>query len=210
VAQRLAGSVGALVLSGAGGAALGVSPKPGWTTALRLHPLGLVASFAVGGVCGAGVYAALRPPAPAQIVYVARTADPVAAPPASASLSLAPTASAASALPAQKATSAVSVAASASTERGGLASLAEQQTLLDVARSAFARSDYNAALGALRAHFRRYPKSILGEEREALEIKALAANGQTDEARARAARFKTSFPQSLLLPSLNDSLQSNP
>jgi len=61
-------------------------------------------------------------------------------------------------------------------------------------------------LAALKAHFRRYPKSMLGEERAALEIKALAASERRTEAMARAVRFKAQYPQSLLLPSVQDSV----
>jgi len=91
-----------------------------------------------------------------------------------------------------------------------LADLAEQQALLDQARAAFARSDYPNTLALLHTHHQRFAKSLLGEERAALEIKALAASGGKAEARASATRFRAQFPQSLLLPSVNDSVHDNP
>lgn len=201
VSNRLAHSVGALALSrGALGASSGFGARAG------LRKLSFLASFAVGAACGAGLYAAARRPMPERVVYVDR---PVwqAAPRAS---SLEPTPQEPQTVPAlvppARAPSAVVPALSASGDRGGMASLAEQQALLDVARRAFAQSDYEATLATLATHFQRYPKSVLGEEREALDIKALAAAGRLDEAKARATRFKAQFPQSLLLPSVQDSV----
>ncbi len=206
VSSRLAQSVGVLALSGGAHAGLGARPSAGPWLALRAHPLGFFASFALGAACGAGLYAAARRPAPERVVYVDHPVWQAA--PAVSSAEPAPEDS--EALPAlappARSPSAVVPALSASGDRGGLASLAEQQALLDLARSAFAHSDYAATLAALSTHFQRYPRSVLGEEREALDIKALSAAGRTAEAKARAARFKAQFPQSLLLPSVQDSV----
>jgi len=84
------------------------------------------------------------------------------------------------------------------------ASLAEQQALLDVARGAFARGDYRATLQTLATHAARFPKSVLAEEREALQIKGLVASERLPEARSLARRFQARHPQSLLLPSIKD------
>jgi hypothetical protein len=213
VSSRVAHSVGALALSGGtpgAQAALAARPATGLWLALRAHQLGFFASFALGAACGAGLYAAARAPALERVVYVDRPAS--SAVPAVSSVPLASRAAeAAPAMtPPTAALSAVVPALSVSGDRGGMASLAEQQALLDVARSAFAQSDYAATLTALARHFQRYPKSVLGEEREALEIKTLAAAGRIAEAKARAARFKAQFPQSLLLPSVQDSIGAIP
>ena len=90
------------------------------------------------------------------------------------------------------------------------ASLAEQQALLDVARQEFAQSDYAQTLKTLALHSARFSKSVLAEEREALWIKALAASDRLPDARARAARFRALYPQSLLLPSIIDSVGAIP
>jgi hypothetical protein len=90
------------------------------------------------------------------------------------------------------------------------ASLAEQQALLDVARVAYARGDYTQTLLTLGTHSARFPKSVLAEEREALQIKALAASDRLPEARERALRFQARYPQSLLLPSIKDSVGAIP
>ncbi len=207
VSNRLAQSAGALALSHAG--AVPPAASVSLLAAFRAHPLGFVASFVVGAAFGSGLYAAARRAEPPRLVYVDRAAAP---PPM-----LLPSASSAppqpeNAAPSEPVRAPVTVVSmpSASAARGSAASLAEQQALLDIARSDFSRSDYSATLAALTAHYRRYPKSILGEEREALEIKALAASGRGVEALARATRFKAQFPQSLLLPSVQDSVGAIP
>jgi len=91
-----------------------------------------------------------------------------------------------------------------------LTSLAEQQALLDVARASFARSDYTATVRTLAVHSARFPKSALAEEREALQIKALAGTSRMQEARTLATRFRARHPQSLLLPSIQDSVGAIP
>ncbi len=82
------------------------------------------------------------------------------------------------------------------------ASMAEQLALLERARAALGRGDNNAALQILGEHARAYPASALGEEREALAIKALSRGGQRAEAKARLAQFEARFPGSLMLPAL--------
>lgn len=82
------------------------------------------------------------------------------------------------------------------------ANLAEQQALLDQARAALGNGDGPAALEAVRAHAARFPESVLTEEREAIDIKALAHLGRRAEARARLELFESRFPRSPLLPSL--------
>lgn len=206
VAARLSRSIGTLAVGGA-------APVPRAMPWAR--PLQLVTSFVVGGIAGAGLYGALRaptvervyverPPAPSQASVTSATPamSAVNAVPASSTvLELAPTAPSAR-------TTALTPSASAASDR--LASLAEQQTLLDVARAAFAGSDYASTLKILAVHAARFPKSALTEEREALQIKALAASDRLQEARMLAARFRTRHPQSLLLPSIKDSVGTIP
>jgi len=83
-----------------------------------------------------------------------------------------------------------------------LASLREQQTLLDQARLALGKEQPELCLDALAQHRSRFPQSLLDEERDALTIKALAASGNLRAARERAAAFLTRHPRSMLKPSL--------
>jgi TolA-binding protein len=198
VSNRLALGIGTLALAVA-------APRtaPRWTSALRGQSLRYAISFALGGGCGAGLFAVLqRPPAPER-VYVDRPvaqAAPMAAVSAEPQSTVAP----------QPSTSVAAKPPATGSASRGPAGLAEQQALLDVARSAFGRNDYPQTLAVLSAHAQRFPKSVLTEEREALEIKALAASGRVAEAKARAARFAAHFPQSLLLPSIADNLKAIP
>lgn len=85
-------------------------------------------------------------------------------------------------------------------------SLAEQQTLLDLARRAVAQGDGETALSHLDAHSRRYPASTFEEEREALRVKALAVSGRKAEARRLARSFERRFPHSLLSAAVRSSV----
>ena len=209
VSERLVLEIGALAMK----AGAGQSSPDALTqtlTVLKIKRASLLLSFVLGASFGAGSSALLRPtravpaaagasPRPsvasAEPQLPSRNVSPPSLTPIAAMSGNAPVPALALANPpAQR-------SAPAST-----ASLGEQQTLLDAARSAFARADYDACHRILVAHAKRYPQSILAEEREALGIKTMAANGQMQAAQARALRFKNQFPQSLLLPSLNDSV----
>ncbi|WP_437954182.1 hypothetical protein WME98_20415 [Sorangium sp. So ce296] len=63
------------------------------------------------------------------------------------------------------------------------------------------------ALDLLERHARRYPRGSSTEQREALAVRVLVVAGRRDEAAARAERFRTAFPDSLFLPSLDAALQ---
>jgi hypothetical protein len=70
----------------------------------------------------------------------------------------------------------------------------EVQTL-DAARAALA-SQPAQALALCNEHSRRFPKGMLGEERERIAIEALVGLGRKSEAKARADRFLQVFPNS--------------
>ena len=207
--QHLSNGVGTLALSHALPNRR-ASARGRW---LRASVPRLVSSFVIGGLCGAVAYGRLRPAEAPRVVYVERptasAALPIRAPGVS---SAAPSTLSAPFEPEPPASAANPRSATprASAAHSGLADLAEQQALLDQARAAFGRSDYPSTLALLHRHYQRFAKSVLGEERAALVIKALAASGRMAEARANAQRFKAQFPQSLLLPSVNDSLHDNP
>lgn len=207
VSERLARSMSqALVAAAAGGAAAKLSSGSSLWRALGTRPAGFVAGLAIGAACGAGAYRALRPTPPARIQYVAiaptRPPEPAPAPATSSSTAIAATVPTPSArLTPHKA---------APIHATATMNLAEQRALLDTARAAFMHGDAEATLRTLAEHSRRFPKSMLEEERAALEIKALAAAGRREQASVKAARFKAQFPQSVLLPSVLDSLNAIP
>ena len=75
--------------------------------------------------------------------------------------------------------------------------LAEEQRLLAEGQRALAARDVGAVLSAVRAHAHRFARGTLAEERDALEIRALLVAQRTDEARARGARFRRRYPDSV-------------
>jgi hypothetical protein len=182
--------------------ATGAMPAP------RLHLGRLAAAFAVGTGLGVAVGRATvhAPPpiveqAPPRIVYVDRPAPPVPAPSATAAGADLREPSRGAAPPALP-----RLAAPASS----VDSLTAERALLDVARGALAREDNDAALAAAREHERRFPDGVLAQEREAMAVRALALLGRTSDARARADRFRTRFPRSVLLPAIEASLAGSP
>jgi hypothetical protein len=192
------GGPGGLARHAASASAAGVS-------ALR-RLLPLVASFVVGGAAGAIGVLSVRPATVERIVYVERpepaenSVEPARPEPSgvpAASSERAPTARP-SALP----------AAPANAESGS--TLAAERQLLDVARRAVTEENGAAALAAVTEHERRYPNGLLVQEREVMAVRALALLGRSEEARARADRFRSRFPSSLLLPALESGARSLP
>lgn len=159
-------------------------------------------TFVLGGVVGAGLHAALRPPA---TVVVERPAEPrvveavPASPPAPVVREPPVNELAASAKPRAVA------APSASTS-----TLEAERALLDRARTALAAGDGASALTLLEQHAKAFASPRLGEEREALAVQALVTSGRYDAARARAARFRERTPSSIFQPAIDASLASIP
>jgi hypothetical protein len=77
------------------------------------------------------------------------------------------------------------------------AQLAAEGAILDVARTSIARGEGDKALAAVDRHAAHFPHGLLAEEREALGVRALVAAGRPDDAKARAARFRERYPNSL-------------
>jgi outer membrane protein assembly factor BamD (BamD/ComL family) len=73
---------------------------------------------------------------------------------------------------------------------------------LQAVRDALRRRDAAGALATLEATRARFPASVLGQEREALTIQALALGGQREAASARARAFVAQFPASPHAPAL--------
>jgi hypothetical protein len=90
------------------------------------------------------------------------------------------------------------------------ARLAEQQALLDQARTSLRRGDGAGALAIVAGHESLYPVTEFAEERGAIRILSLVMTGRNDEARSHAERFERRFPTSLFLPSIRRSLGDDP
>jgi hypothetical protein len=175
------------------------TPRPGW---LASHAAAVaVAAFAVGGVTGAGVYAATQKPPPERIVYVDRPLPPPAIAAVTTSPGLPTTAPPIPAL---------SAAPRPSAPPASPESLSAERAFLDQARSDLARGDAADALARLEDHTHKFRKPQLSEEREALAIQALVTLARYDEARARAARFREASPNSLFVPAIEAALASIP
>lgn len=84
--------------------------------------------------------------------------------------------------------------------------LAQERRLLDEARHALEREDPAAALGSVARHERDFPGGVLVQEREAIAIRALAMLGRSRESRSRLERFRSRFPGSLLLPTIESAV----
>jgi hypothetical protein len=80
--------------------------------------------------------------------------------------------------------------------------------LLQRAHAAYTRRDFSAALTLIAEHARRFPKSHLAEQREALRVRSLAGAGRVDEAQRAAATFAVRFPRSVLLPRVEGASES--
>lgn len=76
--------------------------------------------------------------------------------------------------------------------------LADERALIDSARQALVRNEPDAALSTLRRHRRSYGRGALREERDALEVVALAQAGRPADAERLGRRFHTRYPTSLL------------
>jgi hypothetical protein len=82
--------------------------------------------------------------------------------------------------------------------------------LLQRARAAVASGEFSSALAAIAEHQRRFPAGRLGEEREALRIKALVGLGRKEEARQAADRFRQRFPRSVLSTKIEETVRPEP
>jgi hypothetical protein len=86
--------------------------------------------------------------------------------------------------------------------------LAAEQALLDPARAELARGDGSGALARLELHERRFPGGALAQEREAMTIRALVLTGDRERARSRASTFRARYPDSLLWPMIEATLDA--
>jgi|SRR6185369_6458925 len=159
----------------------------------------------MGGATGAALYGALHTQE-VRVVYVDRPvlSSNVPAPPA-APPPIVPASAASTAMPAVAETRgrhALPAAAAQGSE------LARERALLDLARAAAARGEPALVLEQTERHRAQFPRAKLGEEREALAIRALLSLGRADQARARAAAFHLAYPNSLLTPAIDSALSA--
>jgi outer membrane protein assembly factor BamD (BamD/ComL family) len=88
--------------------------------------------------------------------------------------------------------------------------LADENALIDAARKALGERHAADAAAFLDQHARSHPNGQMAEEREALWVQALVAQGAGEAARARAARFRERFPQSIQLDVISAALETIP
>jgi hypothetical protein len=173
----------------------------GW---LGSHVAAIAAgAFALGGVTGVAVYAAVRESPSPQVIYRDRPAPPPPAPSETA-------APLPSAWPRVSTPVEVSPRPPPRANTGSHDSLQTERDALDHARELLSNGDAPRALELLDAHAVHFAKPQLGEEREALAIQALVALRRYDAARARAKRFHEASPNSLFAPVIDAALGSIP
>jgi hypothetical protein len=185
------------------------APDPAPAPSIPTSTLLTVTAFGAGILAGVAGYAGLSSPAPAAlrdgmappaVVLVVHTTTREVVPDAAE----APVAEDAPSAPVAEAASAT---ASARAPSGRDTDLAAERAVLEVARTALARGDHDAALAALAGYTRKFPQGRLREERDSLQVHALAAAGRKDEARAEADRFRARTPDSMLLPGVEEAVR---
>jgi hypothetical protein len=211
---RLRARLGVSLASGSGGGSPEpAAARPDSTASVgllrRMHP-GLTAAlgFAVGVATGVAAHSWLSTSTRADLardaISPAATVSPPPRTPAREPVlapadTVAPTEAPAPSAPAQSA----APVPSGST-------LTAERALLDIAHSALARGEAGSALEALSRHAQRFPRGVYREEREALTVQALRAAGRASEAEHRAAAFKTRYPRSLFLSTVEGPAGDNP
>ena len=143
-----------------------------------------------------------EPERPAEAAALARPADPRPASPSPAGAQAQPLARASptSTPPHVDAPPDVTGAPEASGSASPDAALARERALVQMARTALTQGQSDRALAALERHAAESPDGRLREDRDALQIQALARSGHASEARAALDRFRKRFPSSVFLP----------
>ena len=206
---RLAARLGPLFVAPPPPAAPPPSPPSPGLTGWKLATAGL-GTFIVGGVAGAVLHASATTPR-TEVRYVDRVVTVEAGVDAG---NVDVPSSAVSALPAVTASDRpVRVerpAPSATTVVTTDEALARERQIIEKARSALARGDADGALAATAEHAKGFPRGQLGEAREAIAVQALVRAGRHAEARARAERFRRSYPGSTYAPVVDAAISSIP
>jgi hypothetical protein len=180
---------------------------------------GLPAALLVGAVAGGLIVSSQKPLFSPQIEPPAISAPAPSAPPVEVAPSSAPSVASGADKPADAPSSrpiarpaptaiASAVASAVASADAKADSMPRELALLAVARTAFGKRDSSATIAALEQHRREFPNGKLAEEREAMMVEALVEAGRANEAKARGAEFKTTYPKSILTPAVDDALKS--
>ncbi len=181
-----------------GGAGAGKAPVASGTTAVALGKAAALIALAGAGAAGVWFGAAHRSTRtePAPSASAVRSTVVPSGPSSEPPVEVAP---AVAAPPTSEAPRAVDAGLASAHSNHGSPSAASEATneawWLDQAQAELA-SEPGRALAATAEHRRRFPHGALVQEREVLAIEALQRLGRQAEARARAARFVSSFPDS--------------
>ncbi len=186
----LAGPGGAPPASPAGGGApsAGAGAAKAGLSGLKLAAIGAASVAVIAG----GIFATRSTPAPAPVIAPPTVSAPIVITPPIASEMAPPTP------PPTVASSAAPPIATARPRASEAAPFDDPDAevkLLQRAQDAL-RSRPAEALALADAHARRAPRGLLAEEREVIAIDALVRLGRTSEARNRAARFRSAWPES--------------
>jgi hypothetical protein len=201
-----------IVLAAGAGEAAREAGKAVAKTGLALSPfvkgVGIAAvCFTAGATSGAALHATFTGPVVPASSQPAPAAKVTTAPPRVAPAASIPTVEPDALPPAPSASARTAEPPRSAPPPAASSAIAEEQSLLDRARTLLARGDPEAALAPLATHARRFPAGVLAEEREALSIQALARSGRVHEAEARAARFRREYPSSLMAAAVDDALR---
>ncbi len=88
--------------------------------------------------------------------------------------------------------------------------LADENALIEAARASLGNRDAAGAAVLLEKHARLHPAGQMEEEREALWVQVLVAQGRGAAARARATDFQKRFPHSIQLEVVSAALETIP
>lgn len=205
--SAMTASTAAAASAAAGGAGQSGPPVAGLTSSKVLAIAAGI--WLIGGATGAALFGALRPQE-VRVVYVDRPAPWTRSVPSATAPSAATAATTTSSTEPGPSDSSVVAAAAArrAPPTGALPSseLARERVLLDLARDKAARGEPASVLALAEQHRGQFPRGKLGEEREALAIRALISLGRVDEARMRARTFRLAYPNSILLPAIDSAM----
>ena len=167
-----------------------------------------IALIAIGGAGYVGWRASHRPASASPVAVVAATtaADPAPAPVGQGvAASPEPATRAETEPPENPGALRASGAPRASHPKASEETLSEELDLLHDAQSKWRAGNASAALSLLSEHKKRFPRSQLGSERDALTILSLCATNRTAEARRLAQRFLQTAQRSPLRTSVEES-----
>ncbi len=181
-----------------------------------------LASFVAGAAAGIGIYASVRSAPRERVVVVTHEVRvPVVstAPPVDPQVATRPPVPIADTPPLLQVTGIADAGARepatihrpvTNTAGVGGSELDRERAALDTARTAVLRNQPAAALTILERSAREFPHGQLADERDAIIVQALVAQGRFDQARERAAEFDRAHPGSMLRAAVRQALSTIP